>query len=155
MFVEEGFRIRFGNGEIIDFYADSAAAKDDWMKVLAEVVGKDTSARKTWTDLVLARERAAGGSGNAGTTAGNGNSNNSSGSPQKPKTQQARQPSDPNNKTRGRQALGPASPTRQAPAPPPPIEKSPRHQYSSSSDATSPAKLRNNRTQNPPRSMIF
>jgi hypothetical protein len=31
MFVEEGFRIRFANGEVIDFYADSAAEKDGWM----------------------------------------------------------------------------------------------------------------------------
>lgn len=58
MFVEEGFRIRFANGETIDFYADSAAEKDGWMKVLAEVVGKD-SKNKTWTDVVVARHRAA------------------------------------------------------------------------------------------------
>lgn len=59
MFVEEGFRIRFANGETIDFYADSAAAKDDWMRVLADVVGKDTNKSKTWTDLVLAKQRLA------------------------------------------------------------------------------------------------
>ncbi len=59
MFVEEGFRIRFANGETIDFYADSAAAKDDWMRVLADVVGKDTNKPKTWTDLVLAKQRLA------------------------------------------------------------------------------------------------
>ena len=58
MFVEEGFRIRFANGETIDFYADSAAEKDGWMKVLAEVVGKDTKKQKTWTDLILAKQRA-------------------------------------------------------------------------------------------------
>ena len=58
MFVEEGFRIRFANGETIDFYADSAAEKDGWMKVLAEVVGKDTKKQKTWIDLVLAKQRA-------------------------------------------------------------------------------------------------
>ena len=58
MFVEEGFRIRFANGETIDFYADSTAEKDGWMKVLSEVVGKDTSKPKTWTDLVLAKRRA-------------------------------------------------------------------------------------------------
>ena len=55
MFVEEGFRIRFANGETIDFYADSAAEKDGWMKVLSEVVGKDTSKPKTWTDIVMAK----------------------------------------------------------------------------------------------------
>ncbi|KAL8918709.1 MAG: hypothetical protein Q9172_005311 [Xanthocarpia lactea] len=59
MFVEEGFRIRFTNSETIDFYADSAAAKDDWMKVLSEVVGKDLSKPKSWTDIVMARQRAA------------------------------------------------------------------------------------------------
>lgn len=58
MFVEEGFRMRFANGETIDFYADSAAEKDGWMKVLADVVGKDTNKPKTWTDLVLAKQRA-------------------------------------------------------------------------------------------------
>ncbi|KAL2047162.1 hypothetical protein N7G274_001181 [Stereocaulon virgatum] len=58
MFVEEGFRVRFANGETIDFYADSAAEKDGWMKVLSEVVGKDTSKAKTWTDIVLAKRRA-------------------------------------------------------------------------------------------------
>lgn len=57
MFVEEGFRIRFANGETIDFYADSAAEKDGWMKVLADVVGKDTNRSKQWTDLVLAKHR--------------------------------------------------------------------------------------------------
>ncbi|PGH36139.1 hypothetical protein GX50_00994 [[Emmonsia] crescens] len=62
MFVEEGFRIRFGNGEIIDFYADSAMEKEGWMKVLAETVGKGYAAGaggqpKAWTELVLKRER--------------------------------------------------------------------------------------------------
>jgi len=58
MFVEEGFRMRFANGETIDFYADSAAEKDGWMKALSEVVGKDPTKAKSWTDIVLARRRA-------------------------------------------------------------------------------------------------
>jgi len=58
MFVEEGFRVRFANGECIDFYADNAEDKIAWMKVLSEVIGKDTSqAGKAWTDIVLSRER--------------------------------------------------------------------------------------------------
>ncbi|KAL3467252.1 hypothetical protein BJX64DRAFT_249107 [Aspergillus heterothallicus] len=60
MFVEEGFRIRFGNGEVIDFYAENPADKEGWMKVLAETVGKGssgTSQVKPWTELVLKRER--------------------------------------------------------------------------------------------------
>ncbi|KAI4286737.1 MAG: hypothetical protein L6R35_004012 [Caloplaca aegaea] len=59
MFVEEGFRIRFANGETIDFYADSAAEKDGWMKALSEVVGKDLTKPKRWTDIILAKQRAA------------------------------------------------------------------------------------------------
>lgn len=61
MFVEEGFRIRFNNGEVIDFYADTAEDKEGWMKVLAEVVGRDNGdedhrARSKWCQLVLRRE---------------------------------------------------------------------------------------------------
>lgn len=61
MFVEEGFRIRFGNGEVIDFYADSGAEKEGWMKVLGETVGKGyvsgSGKARAWTELVLKRER--------------------------------------------------------------------------------------------------
>ncbi|WEW57859.1 Bud site selection protein bud4 [Emydomyces testavorans] len=61
MFVEEGFRIRFGNGEVIDFYADSRVEKEGWMKVLGETVGRGYAAGtgqvKAWTELVLRRER--------------------------------------------------------------------------------------------------
>ncbi|CAK4021551.1 Septin ring organizing mid2 [Lecanosticta acicola] len=61
-YVEEGFRIRFANGETIDFYADSAAEKDAWMKMLSQVIGRPDPGKKaaTWTDLVLARERVEG-----------------------------------------------------------------------------------------------
>ena len=58
MFVEEGFRIRFANGETIDFYADSAAEKDGWMKALADVVGKDAGKPKSWTEMVLTKQPA-------------------------------------------------------------------------------------------------
>jgi hypothetical protein len=60
MFVEEGFRIRFANGEAIDFYADSAADKDAWMAALAGVVGKDAAAggKSSWCAAVLRREKA-------------------------------------------------------------------------------------------------
>ena len=57
MYLEEGFRIRFANGETIDFYADSVAEKDEWMKVLCEVVGKDVGKSKGWMDLVMARRK--------------------------------------------------------------------------------------------------
>jgi hypothetical protein len=58
MFVEEGFRVRFANGEVIDFYADNTAEKEGWMRALAEVVGKDSKSSKSWTEIVLKRERA-------------------------------------------------------------------------------------------------
>ncbi|KAK2743053.1 Bud site selection protein bud4 [Myotisia sp. PD_48] len=61
MFVEEGFRVRFGNGEVIDFYADSGVEKEGWMNVLSETVGKGYAAgsgqAKGWTEAVLRRER--------------------------------------------------------------------------------------------------
>ncbi|KAH0563174.1 hypothetical protein GP486_002261 [Trichoglossum hirsutum] len=57
MFVEEGFRLRFANGEVIDFYADSPAHKEEWMKVLGDAIGKEASA-KGWTDMVFAKEKA-------------------------------------------------------------------------------------------------
>jgi hypothetical protein len=61
MFVEEGFRIRFANGEVIDFYADSTADKDEWMQALAQVVGKgvqnSSAPVKGWTEMVLKRDK--------------------------------------------------------------------------------------------------
>jgi hypothetical protein len=69
MFVEEGFRIRFNNGEVIDFYADNKEDKEGWMRVLSEVVGRDSlgsndgdslgsvsRAKGKWCELVLKRE---------------------------------------------------------------------------------------------------
>ncbi|KAI5243318.1 DUF1709-domain-containing protein [Aureobasidium subglaciale] len=57
-FVEEGFRMRFANGETIDFYADSAADKDAWMKALGSSIGKPSSGSTAkWTDMVLNKER--------------------------------------------------------------------------------------------------
>jgi hypothetical protein len=59
MSVEEGFRIRFANGEVIDFYADNTRDKQEWMKVLQQVVGRELAAEKiTWASAVMARERA-------------------------------------------------------------------------------------------------
>lgn len=67
MFVEEGFRIRFNNGEVIDFYADTAGDKEGWMKVLSEVISRDSfgsdddgasRAKTKWCDAVLKREEA-------------------------------------------------------------------------------------------------
>jgi hypothetical protein len=66
MFVEEGFRIRFNNGEVIDFYADTAADKDGWLRALGDIMGRGDSGddepagrRKTkWCELVLKREEA-------------------------------------------------------------------------------------------------
>lgn len=57
MFVEEGFRIRFANGEVIDFYADSREQKEAWMTVLSETVGKDIASNKGWAAMVLEKER--------------------------------------------------------------------------------------------------
>ncbi|KAK1992209.1 DUF1709-domain-containing protein [Colletotrichum falcatum] len=66
MFVEEGFRIRFNNGETIDFYADTAEDKAGWLQALTDLVGRGDSdddvggPRKPgkWCELVLKREEA-------------------------------------------------------------------------------------------------
>ncbi|KAI1113169.1 DUF1709-domain-containing protein [Nemania sp. NC0429] len=64
MFVEEGFRIRFNNGEVIDFYADTPEDKDGWMKALGDVIGRGgddddgtgVNSRRKWCELILKRE---------------------------------------------------------------------------------------------------
>ena len=57
MFVEEGFRIRFANGEVIDFYADSTEKKALWMEALDGVIGSSVgNDRPAWCDAVLRRE---------------------------------------------------------------------------------------------------
>ena len=73
-YVEEGFRIRFANGETIDFYADNRALKEQWMGALSRVIGKADAGKKTatWTDLVLARERAEGRDGGSTSPVKNG-----------------------------------------------------------------------------------
>jgi hypothetical protein len=69
MFVEEGFRLRFNNGEVIDFYADTAEDKEGWMKVLGDICGRagttdddydaqGVNSKKKWCELVLKREEA-------------------------------------------------------------------------------------------------
>ena len=60
-YVEEGFRVRFANGETIDFYADNRGRKEEWIAALSQVIGKadlGSDKKAAWTDLVLARERA-------------------------------------------------------------------------------------------------
>lgn len=57
MFVEEGFRIRFANGEVIDFYADTTAQKEEWVNVLSETIGKDLGGSRAWTAMVFEKER--------------------------------------------------------------------------------------------------
>jgi hypothetical protein len=56
-FVEEGFRIRFANGETIDFYADKASDKEAWIEVLQRAVGKSSVSGREWCKAVLAREK--------------------------------------------------------------------------------------------------
>lgn len=49
MFADEGFRIRFGNGEIIDFYADDGEAKRRWVEKLGDVMGLPKAKEGTTT----------------------------------------------------------------------------------------------------------
>ena len=125
MFVEEGFRIRFANGEVIDFYADNAEQKEGWMKVLSETVGKDAGGSKAWTEMVLEKERKeknqAPQSAQAKALREHANAN----------AGQHRPRSQPQPNERASSKSAPSSPQkwnqREAQQPPPPIEKSPRH----------------------------
>ncbi|RKF74137.1 putative INT1 protein/putative bud site selection protein BUD4 [Golovinomyces cichoracearum] len=58
MFVEEGFRIRFNNGEMIDFYAHDPAEKEAWMKALEGCIGKEGEAgKRSWCNIVFKHEQ--------------------------------------------------------------------------------------------------
>ena len=114
MFVEEGFRVRFANGETIDFYADSAAEKEGWMRALSEVVGKEVKTAKKWTDLVFAKQRETvqrAMRSESGQTAMRPSSNMRSGPPVPAMRQNSPQ----------------KRPSSSGNAPPPPVEKDMRH----------------------------
>lgn len=149
MFVEEGFRIRFANGEVIDFYADSAEQKDGWMKVLSETVGKDTVTGRGWAQMVLAKERKdklrsqlapqLAQAKALREANGNANANGPSSSTARDQRERERPRSQPDRQSRTApnspmkqhpQPPSSASPTKQprhAP-PPPPVEKDGRYQ---------------------------
>lgn len=55
LYVAEGFRIRFANGEAIDFYADSAAEKAKWIACLGGLIQK-VPVVKAWAKVVLEHE---------------------------------------------------------------------------------------------------
>lgn len=128
MFVEEGFRLRFANGEVIDFYADNTQQKENWMKVLSETVGKDSASGKGWTDMVLEKERKekmraqlAPQLGQAKALRENANANSSqSQQPQRPRSQPEN-----NRPGSGSKSAG-SSPVKQQ-RPPPPVEKDAKH----------------------------
>lgn len=124
MFVEEGFRICFANGDTIDFYADTREQKEEWMDNLSHVIGKDFSADKpTWMSAVLAYEKMKGTKGAPGQSAPPPPPR---GAPQ-PKPQQhsplKSNPASPVKKTKPMSTYDVA---------PPPIDKSPRHSLQTS-----------------------
>lgn len=73
MFVNEGFRIRFANGEIIDFYSESLDQKQAWVSGLRHIIESTQKAGdedkkgpekkavelKPWMEQVLANEQGA------------------------------------------------------------------------------------------------
>ncbi|CCG84340.1 protein of unknown function [Taphrina deformans PYCC 5710] len=60
LYVADGFRIRFVNGEMIDFYADSHEEKNKWVNILGGIVQKIPVA-KAWCQIVLEAESGVGG----------------------------------------------------------------------------------------------
>ncbi|ANB15311.1 Bud4p [Sugiyamaella lignohabitans] len=55
-FVDQGFRIQFGNGEMIDFYADTAEEKSEWILGVEKSI-KQSPQSKSWVSLVHERDR--------------------------------------------------------------------------------------------------
>lgn len=53
MYADRSFRIRFMDGEIVDFYADNAQKKDEWVRALTTAVKYCTDKSYTWVDMVL------------------------------------------------------------------------------------------------------
>lgn len=128
MFVEEGFRIRFANGEVIDFYADNAKQKEGWMKVLAETVGKDVAGSKAWTEMVLEKER----KDRATKTEAQATQLGQAKAVKEHAANAQRPRSQPQHHERAGSRSAPSSPQKWnnhevAQQAPPPIEKSPRH----------------------------
>ena len=140
MFVEEGFRICFANGDTIDFYADTREQKEEWMDHLSNVIGKDFSADKpTWMAAVLACEKS-----KAVTSATQPSQSPKRPAPQPAPSQQNPLRSNPASPTKQASPAKKASPTKKPSpmearrtavygnAPPPPIDKSPRHSLQAS-----------------------
>ncbi|KAL1390466.1 GTP binding protein-like protein Bud4 [Phyllosticta capitalensis] len=85
-FVEEGFRIRFHNGETIDFYADNPQDKEGWMKVLGDTIGGSSRSCKAWAELVFQKEKAERAAAKAAAAAkANGQSDTPNSIPQQPR----------------------------------------------------------------------
>ncbi|EKG10875.1 hypothetical protein MPH_11877 [Macrophomina phaseolina MS6] len=127
-FVEEGFRIRFGNGETIDFYADSAEQKEGWMQVLSEVVGKTavSSSARAWTELVFQKEKAERAAMRAQAQ--------QAGASQQDNQESRFDPTRPgisDRETTNSASEGAKRYHRRSEVPPPPVDKSPRHQTNS------------------------
>lgn len=127
MFVEEGFRIRFANGEVIDFYADTATQKDGWMNVLSECVGKDVAGSKLWTKMVFDKERKEKSRSQAAPQLAQAKALKEQNTAPQPQLQ---------HRPRSHEGVGsrsvPSSPVKghsrtQSHAPPPPVEKDARH----------------------------
>ena len=55
MYLDEGFRILFENGEVLDFYAQEVEYKAEWISILQQVVG-NVPIVKPWAEAVLQKE---------------------------------------------------------------------------------------------------
>ncbi|KAL5387357.1 hypothetical protein DPSP01_003580 [Paraphaeosphaeria sporulosa] len=156
MFVEEGFRIRFANGEVIDFYADTREQKEEWMKVLSECVGKDIAGGRGWAEMVLDKERKEKRSQPEPLQAKpKRESNAMNGALQRPRSHEGHGsqsvPSSPVKQRPGHSRTKSALPTSPAP---PPIEKDEQHKSSTAPRRKEvPGGVANRRDQ--VRSMIF
>ncbi|KAJ4298293.1 Bud site selection protein bud4 [Kalmusia sp. IMI 367209] len=153
MFVEEGFRIRFANGEVIDFYADSREQKEGWMKVLSECVGKDVAGGRGWAEMVLDKERKEKRSQlEPSQIKAKRESTMANGQQQRPRSHEG--PGSQSVPTSPVKRPGHSRTKSHVPAPPPPIEKDEQHKIGTAPRRKEvPGGMANRRDQ--VRSMIF
>ncbi|CDK26360.1 unnamed protein product [Kuraishia capsulata CBS 1993] len=55
LLVNDGFRLKFSNGETIDFGADTKEEKSEWIQLVDEVTARNNFVKQPWIQLMLAK----------------------------------------------------------------------------------------------------
>ncbi|VEU21738.1 DEKNAAC102363 [Brettanomyces naardenensis] len=55
LILNDGYKLRFSNGETIDFGCDSRDERDEWVKILEEIIMKNNFRRQPWVKLMSSK----------------------------------------------------------------------------------------------------